>query len=91
VSLKDRESMTGVVVLLKVLPADLVDFEDLKKAVLEKVDAKKVEVEPIAFGLKALNITVVLEDAEGGTDKLEETLKSLPQVGDVRVEGIGRL
>ena len=89
--MRGHDKMAGVIVLLKVLPADQVEFEDFKKAVLGAVDAKKVDVEPIAFGLKALNITVVIEDAAGGTDKLEADLTKLAEVGDVRVEGIGRL
>ena len=84
--------MGDVVAVLKLMPAEDVEFDKLKEAavaVAGKVD--KVEEEPIAFGIKALKLTVVVPDSEGGTEKLEEKLNALPEVGDVQVVDLARL
>ncbi len=41
---------------------------------------------PVAFGLKALHVTVIVADEEGWTDRLEETLRSVPDVESVEVQ-----
>lgn len=74
------------------MPAEDIEFEKLKEAAVAaagKVD--KVEEEPIAFGIKALKLTVVVPDSEGGTEKLEQKLNALPEVGDVQVVDLARL
>jgi len=84
--------MGDVVAVLKLMPAEGTDFDKLKSAAVAaagKVD--NVVEEPIAFGLKALKLTVVIPDSEGGTEKLEEKLKALPEVGDVQVVDLARL
>jgi translation elongation factor 1B (aEF-1B) len=48
--------------------------------------------EPLAFGIKALKILVSMpEDYEGGTDALEEAVRSVQGVEDVQVEAVTRL
>ena len=84
--------MGEVVAVLKLMPADGADFEKLKAAALAaagKVD--NVEEEPIAFGIKALKLTVVIPDGAGGTEELEQKLAALPEVGDVQVVDLARL
>ena len=84
--------MGDVVAVLKLMPAEGTDFEKLKEAATAaagKVD--NVAEEPIAFGIKALKLTVVIPDSEGGTEKLEGKLKALPEVGDVQVVDLARL
>ena len=84
--------MGDVVAVIKLMPAEGTEFDQLKEAATAaagKVD--KVEEEPIAFGLKALKLTVVIPDSEGGTEKLEEKLNALPEVGDVQVVDLARL
>ena len=84
--------MGDVVAVLQLMPAEDTEFEKLKDAALAvagKVD--KVEEEPIAFGIKALKLTVVVPDGEGGTQSLEEKLAALPEVGDVQVVDLARL
>ena len=84
--------MGEVVAVIKVLPKNLEQFEEMMKKVREIIpNIQKEEVEPIAFGLKAMNITVVVDDAEGGTEKIEGKLKEIENVGDVQVVGLARL
>jgi elongation factor 1-beta len=41
--------------------------------------------EPIAFGLYAIIADFVLDDAEGEMDRLEDSIKSVPGVGEIEV------
>ena len=50
----------------------------------------KTEQEPIAFGLKALKITFVMDEDKGSTDPLEETLKNLDGVNSVETIDVRR-
>ena len=50
----------------------------------------KVEEEPVAFGLKALNIVFVMDEAKGSTDALEEEIKGLEGVNSVEVTDVRR-
>jgi len=50
----------------------------------------KVEVEPVAFGLKALKVTFAMDESRGGTEPFENELKQLESVRDCEVIGITR-
>ncbi|MCD6523239.1 MAG: elongation factor 1-beta [Candidatus Diapherotrites archaeon] len=84
--------MGDVVVVVKVLPKDVGLFDKMKEDVLKSITYKvtHTEEEPIAFGLKAFNVTLVMPDAEGGTDKIEKELKGIESVGDVQIVGVAR-
>ena len=83
--------MGEVVASLKLLPAEAsVDLEALKKALPERLPSgvriHRFEEEPIAFGLKALIVHVVLpEDQAGKMEELEEALKKVEGVSEVEV------
>ena len=84
--------MGEVVAVIKVLPSDVEVFDAMKEKILASFDnIKKNEVEPIAFGLKALNLTFVVGDGEGGTEPIENKLKEFSEVGEVEVVGLARL
>jgi elongation factor 1-beta len=48
-------------------------------------------VQPIAFGLKALLITVIVEDKEGGTEAVEASLSAIDEVESVQVVAVTRM
>lgn len=89
--------MGKVVVVAKVYPKGT--EVDRKKLLLEVTQAlkgiaevKKSEEEPIAFGLVALRLHIIIpEEAEGGTDGLEEKIGSLPDVSNVEVTHVYRI
>ncbi len=79
--------MGKVATIFRVMPESPdVDIEKLEKEIRDKTGAQDVKQEPIGFGLVALRVLVVTEDAEGGTDKIEEELSSIEGVGQVDVE-----
>ena len=89
--------MGEMIALLRVMPTgtevDLVKLEaNLREAIKPPVRCERVEVKPIAFGLKALNVTVRAEDdGSGAIDRLEEALAMVPDVESVQVTDAGRL
>lgn len=79
-------------VVFKVMPADgNTDISELESAIRSKIDAKKIEREPIAFGLVALKVTTTMMDAEGVVDKVEQDLRDTDGVGEVEVTEISRV
>ncbi|NVM28624.1 MAG: elongation factor 1-beta [Candidatus Helarchaeota archaeon] len=88
--------MADVVVQLKVLPVgievDLNRLQDQIKDVLPgNARVYKIIEEPIAYGLKCLKVTVIIPDAEGGTDPVEKAISSINEVSRVEVELVSRM
>jgi len=87
--------MGDVQVKLKVMPEepDLLDEvrEGVEAAVPEAAELLGFEEEPVAFGLSALLLTVVVPDAEGGSEAVEEALAGVEGVQSVQVEDLTRL
>jgi len=88
--------MAEVLAQLKVMPDSIeADLNNLKTE-LEKVCPPNVKIgsfkiKPIAFGLNALLVNVILQDAEGGTDGVERAFAKVKGVESVEVVGITRL
>ncbi|MBN1275511.1 elongation factor 1-beta [Candidatus Woesearchaeota archaeon] len=89
--------MAMAVVTVRLMPeGPEVDLESLKASVLEKIAAfagegdTREEVEPIAFGLKALRITFVMDEDKGSPDALEPDITSLEGVGSFEVVDVRR-
>ena len=82
--------MGEVAVQIKVMPqSPEVDLEQLKRKI-ELVlpnDARlySFDIQPIAFGLKALLVTVIVGDVEGGTDSTEEALSRVDGVESIQL------
>jgi elongation factor 1-beta len=84
--------MADVAVTLRVMPeTPEVNLGELEAAIRKRVKVHSVSREPIAFGLEALNVIAVVEDAAGGTEPLERELATLPGVGNVQVVSLTRL
>lgn len=78
--------MGSVAVTLKVMPdSPETDLEALKRGVRKALapSFRSLEERPIAFGLKAILAIAVIDDAEGGSERLEAALAALPGVGSV--------
>jgi len=75
-----------VSVTMKLMPTGVeVDLVGLQVGVRRILgDAmKSIEVQPVAFGLKAVLATAILDDASGGPETLEQKLSGLPGVESV--------
>lgn len=83
--------MGDVAAKIKVMPesvdTDLVQLKEKLKAVIPagaELHGDIVE-EPIAFGLKALIVTLIVNDQEGGTEAVEEAFAKIPGAENVQV------
>lgn len=88
--------MADVIITVKVMPSDVdVDMNKLKTRVGKEVIAFKArivreEIEPVAFGLKALKITFAYDENRGGTDEIEAKISKLDEVESVDVIDVRR-
>ena len=91
--LKGALKMGTVLAVLKILPEDVdVELEKVKNKIVsnlpEKYKYHDSKIEPFAFGLNQLKISFTMEDSEGGTEPLEQFIKSIKGVGEVNVEHV---
>ena len=89
--------MASVVVSLRIMPNDTsIDLSRLetlaKEEIVDFCNSKefKTTIEPIAFGLKALNIIFVMEESIGSTEKMEEKIKLIDGVESIEVTDVRR-
>lgn len=83
--------MAGVILGLKVLPKDIeVDLDKLEESLKSEIKPERIQRQPIAFGLVALLLTLIVEDAEGEVDRVENKIRSIQGVGEVEVTGLTR-
>jgi len=89
--------MAQVIVTLKIMPesleADLGNIKSKAKAkIIDFSQSKeiKTELEPIAFGLKALKIIFVMDESKGSTESLEQDIKTISGVNSVEAVDVRR-
>ncbi len=89
--------MANVVVTLKIMPqSPEVNLEELegkaKEEIVKFCDSKefKTEIQPIAFGLKALVIYFVMDEKIGSTEALERKIADIEGVESVEVPDVRR-
>jgi len=79
--------MGNVAVALKIMPeSPETDLEKLKIEISKKMKIQDSKIEPIAFGLKALKILVIVPDKE--TEDIESKLKEIKGVSEVETESV---
>lgn len=88
--------MGTAIITIKIMPKspdiDLNNITEQAKAIIAEKGGEvgKEEIEPIAFGLKALKLTYVIDEALGGTDATEEALVGLEGVQSAEVVDVRR-
>jgi len=83
--------MGDVIIGFKVMPASVEEnLDKIEKEIKEKIKPQKMSREEIAFGLVAIHIVKIVEDAEGTLDVVEKQLRAIKGVGEVEVTGISR-
>ena len=80
----------------RVLPEGLeVDLDklktDIEKALPEGVTLRASEQKPLAFGLKALHVLVVMDDKKGGAEQVETAISGVAGVQSVEIVEMGLL
>ena len=85
---RDRDKMGTVAVTLNVMPnSPEVDLEKIKSEISSEanklgIELKGIEEKPIAFGLKRLEVLLIMPD-QGGTDKIEDSISKIEGVKSV--------
>lgn len=88
--------MATIVVTIKIMPespdVDLKEIEDKATKEITKFggDVGKVEIEPIAFGLKAINLIFVMDEKKGSTDSLENSIRGIDGVESAEISDVRR-
>ncbi len=89
--------MAQVVATLKIMPespeVSLAEIEkEAKKKIIEFAGEgdTKVEEEPIAFGLKSLNIIFIMDESKGSTEPLEDEVNNIKGVRSAEVTDVRR-
>ena len=89
--------MAKVVVSFSIMPQnpniDLSKLEaEAKKEIVGFCNSQefKTQIEPIAFGLKALKILFVMDESIGSTEELEKRISQLEGVESVEVTDVRR-
>lgn len=88
--------MGEVLIKYRVMPeGPEVDLEKLQGALRAAMpgfaNLQSCNAVPFAFGMKALETTVVVEDEEGNSDKLEDVVRGVEGVQGVELVEMGRL
>lgn len=76
----------------KIMPADdETDLDEIKEQVRERIDVEDIGEEEVAFGLKAVKVSTITTDEEGGTDAVEEKLEDLEGVQSIELEHFDKM
>jgi len=88
--------MGDVAAKIKVMPESVdTNLAELKEQLKAAIPAGAnlhgdIVEEPIAFGLKALIVTLIVNDQEGGTEAIEESFAKIPGAENVKVIDVNR-
>jgi len=76
----------------KVMPEDAeTDLQTIKDQVQHILDVEDIGEEEVAFGLKAVKVSCITTDEEGGTDAVEEKLEQLDNIQSFELEHFNKM
>jgi len=80
--------MGRVMMIIHVMPEGIeVNLDDVKREIYKKLegkgDVKRADIKPFAFGLNMIELSVIVDDAAGANETVEEVLKGIPGVQGV--------
>jgi elongation factor 1-beta len=88
--------MGQVALTFRILPENPeVDLSQLVDSIKTKLPSgsrwNQHTLQPFAFGLKAIVASIIVEDAEGGPDAVQDALQEVENVQGVELVDMGRL
>ena len=88
--------MADIIITIKIMPGspeiNLKEIEEKAKVEIENFGGEvgKVEIEPIAFGIKALKLLFVMDEEKGSTEELEKDISEIMGIKSVEVTDVRR-
>lgn len=88
--------MATILLTLRIMPeSPEVNLETLKTEIFEKINnfgakPNNAELTEVAFGLKALKVTLSMDESKGSTDILEDDIITIDGVQSVEVVDVRR-
>ncbi len=89
--------MANVIATVKIMPespeVNLAKIEEEAKKIIADFAGEgetKTEIEPVAFGLKALKILFVMDEAKGSPDPVAEKINVLEGVNSAEISDVRR-
>ena len=76
--------MGEVILVMRVLPDSPENVQKVKEG-LEALKPARLEEEPLAFGMVAFRLTIMIPDAGGEQDRMENKVNAIPGVGSMEV------
>ena len=68
------------------------DLEELQTQIRESMPAsaafQETKLAPIAFGVQKIILTVIISDAEGGTQPVEDAIGGITGVSEIQVQRV---
>ena len=94
----EKQFMGEVIGLIRVMPGEVIDDKEIQKMINDikaviKPPAKvgRINIKNIAFGLKGLDVTVMVPDDAGGLDPIAEKISKVENVESAEVTDVGRV
>ena len=81
----------NVAAQIKVYVDDPSAIEKVKEEIGKLAKVQEASEQDVGFGIKALMLTVLFDDSQGGTEELEEKIKAIEHVSQTEVVGVNRL
>ena len=89
--------MANAIVTVKIMPVSPdVDLDAVEKTAKETIASfagegeTRTEIEPIAFGLKAVKITFVIDEKKGSPDVISEKIEEIEGVNSAEISDVRR-
>jgi translation elongation factor aEF-1 beta len=91
-----EKNLGKIVIAYKILPSEsTVDLEVLKEKIKKQLSdiasIQRFAEEPIAFGLSALKVNMILPEKDGILEETEKRITDIEEVGQLQTLGVTRL
>jgi translation elongation factor aEF-1 beta len=92
------KTMGEVIGLIRVMPGEVISdeklhqmIEDIRNLIKPPAKVGKIDIKNVAFGLKGLDVTVLVPDDAGGVDPIAEEILKVKNVDSAEVTDVGRM
>jgi elongation factor 1-beta len=83
--------MGSVIVTFKIMPENVeINLDSLEELIKKEINPQRMERVPVAFGLNAIKIVLLVKEKEGEMDRVTEKIRSIDGVREVEVIALTR-